>query len=314
MTSGQTGVERNPTLRVLVIGMGALGRIYAESLDGPVDVRGLARTGVQADQISRGFTVQHADGNRFVRIICHPRDDGWQGDIGILLTKSNDTSAAMNAAADLLSAQAPVITLQNGLGNREKIAALIGPERAGWGVSFIAATSVGASTVRLVNAGETIFGRLMSGAEPLAELIRALSACGLPSSDSAYIERTAWLKLVQASAMNVTGALSGLNVGAYWKNPEWRRFAEALVEEGVRVAAAEGIGLDTNSLIDKITWVAEQAPETVPSMLQDIRRGRQTEIESMTGELVRRAERHSLHVPVLRRALNEVRSLDRSRL
>jgi len=294
--------------------MGALGRIYCGSLVGRVDVRGLAHTREQAESIaSRGFVVRRSGADRIVRAPCHPReDDGWRADIGILLTKSKDTVAAIATAAPLLAPEASVITLQNGLGNREAIAAAIGEDRAAWGVSYVSGTAVDADVAELVNPGETVVGPGVSDRGILEQVIRALGEGGLPARISDEVDRLVWFKLVMAGAMNVTGALSDLEVGRFWADPDWRRLLTAMVDEAAAVAAAEGVAVDAEAVISGVAGIAERAPRTTPSMLQDVRRRRPTEVEAMTGELVRRAAGHRLDVPTLREALDRMRRIEAS--
>lgn len=299
---------------MLVVGMGALGSIYCGALAGRIDVRGSARTSEQAARIDdHGFVVRTSGTDRVVRIACYPRaKDDWRADLGVLLTKSHATSTAMTAAAPLLAPGAPVITLQNGLGNREAIAAVVGQDRAAWGVSYVAGTSIGGDVTELVNAGETVFGMPATGAAALSELVRALREGGLPARSADHVDDLAWSKVVTAGAMNVAGALSGMEVGRFWTDPEWRRFIVGMVEEAAAVGAAEGITVDAAAVAAGIAGIAERAPRTTPSMLQDVRRRRPTEVEAMTGELVRRAGRHGLAVPTLREALARMRRLEAS--
>lgn len=310
--AGRLGaVVAEPGMRVLVVGMGALGRIYCAALAGRVDVRGLARTRDQAARImSEGFVVRRSGTDRLVRVACYPHaSDGWRAALGVLLTKSNDTSTAIAAAAPLLAPGAPVITLQNGLGNREAIAAVLGEARSGWGVSYVAGTAIDGDVAELVNPGETVFGTPSKGAAVLPELVRALNEGGLPARVSDQVDGLAWFKVVIAGAMNVTGALSGLEVGGFWADGGWRRFVTALVDEGAAVAAAERVAVDAAAVMAGVAGIAERAPRTTPSMLQDVRRRRPTEVEAMIGELIRRAERHGLLVPTLRDALDRMRRL-----
>lgn len=296
---------------MLVVGLGALGRVYSACLAGRVDVRGLARTLDQAERINeRGFVLRRSGADLVVLMACHPRaDDGWKADLGILLTKSNQTAAAVAAAEPLLAPGAPLVTLQNGLGNREAIAAALGESRAGWGASYVASNAVDADVAELINPGETVFGRTRAGASALVAVVEALSAGGLPARISDDAEALAWRKVVMAGAMNVTGALSGQEVGPYWADPAWRRFVTAMVEEASSVAVAEGVSVDARDVISGVAGIAESAPRTAPSMLQDVRRRRATEVEAMTGELVRRADSHGIPAPTLREALERMRRL-----
>jgi 2-dehydropantoate 2-reductase len=209
----------------------------------------------------------------------------------------------------VLAPDAPLITLQNGLGNVEVIIDALGSSRAAWGVSYVAGTAIDGDIAELVNPGETVFGTPVTGLAMVNHLAQALGAGGLPSRVSDRVEGIAWFKVVMAGAMNVTGALSGLDVGGFWADASWRRFVTALAEEGAAVAGAEGIPIDATRIMAGVAGIAERAPRTIPSMLQDVRRRRITEVDAMTGELARRGTRHGLAVPSLQDALDRMRRL-----
>jgi 2-dehydropantoate 2-reductase len=194
----------------------------------------------------------------------------------------------------------------------EVIIDALGSSRAAWGVSYVAGTAIDGDIAELVNPGETIFGTPVTGLAMVNHLTQALGAGGLPSRVSDRVEGIAWFKVVMAGAMNVTGALSGLDVGGFWADPGWRQFVTALVVEGAGVAAAEGIALDAAAITTGVAGIAARAPRTIPSMLQDVRRHRRTEVEAMTGELVRRASRHGLTVPNLQDALDRMHQMQAS--
>lgn len=291
--------------------MGALGRIYASALSGPVEVRGMARTEEHAAALGRGLTVRRAAGEQSMSLTCYPRDDdGWRADLGILLTKAGDTPAAVRAAARHLAESAPVLTLQNGLGNREAIARELGEPRAGWGVSYVSGTAIGPALSELVNPGETVFGLPATTTAVLDAVVDALNQAGLSARVSEDAERLIWAKVVMAGAMNATGALSGVEVGEYWADRRWHDFLCAMVEEAAAVARAEGVAVDAAAVLEGVAGIAARAPGTVPSMLQDVRRQRRTEIDAMAGELVRRAERHQLATPTLAEAVKRVHEME----
>jgi 2-dehydropantoate 2-reductase len=84
---------------------------------------------------------------------------------------------------------------------------------------------------------------------------------------------------------------------------------EAAVTEGVHTASAEGIDIDQTKMVERTRETCRKTADNICSMLQDVRGGRKTEIESITGEVIRIAEAHGVEVPVNKKIYNEIKKL-----
>ena len=90
----------------------------------------------------------------------------------------------------------------------------------------------------------------------------------------------------------------------------YRRFVEALAREAAPVLAAEGVGISPTEAIRRVMHVAYVTAGNRSSMLQDIMAGRRTEIEQLTGALLRLARRHRLSVPTHRAFYQLIRVME----
>ena len=111
------------------------------------------------------------------------------------------------------------------------------------------------------------------------------------------IRREIWAKTIINSAINPLTAIVGKRNGVIIEDPEMRKLAGSLVDEGVRIAKAHGIEIGEDELLDRTLKVAERTKNNISSMLQDIRRKRRTEIESINGALYRRAVEKGIRAP-----------------
>jgi 2-dehydropantoate 2-reductase len=134
-------------MRVVIIGVGAMGSVYAALMaDHGVDVTALDTWADHVAAINdKGLTVSGASGERTVRLpaFTEARQAG-KADLVILATKADGVEAGARTARDLLTPGGVVLTIQNGLGSADKVAAIVGPERTligvvgGFGASMVA--------------------------------------------------------------------------------------------------------------------------------------------------------------------------------
>jgi 2-dehydropantoate 2-reductase len=222
----------------------------------------------------------------------------------MVLVKSQQTAAIASAAAVAVAPQGVILTLQNGLGNSEQLAAAAGAERVLTGIALLGATSLAAGVVR--DGG----GRQLVLAAHPRQTVAAemLSAAGFDVGVVPDIAPTQWLKLAANCAINPLTALNGVRNGALLEDAELRATLRAAALEVGRVAEAAGVRL-TADPAEEALRLARVTAANCSSMLADVRRGAPTEIEALNGAIVRLAEQHGIAVPVNRRLLAQVRAL-----
>jgi 2-dehydropantoate 2-reductase len=239
----------------------------------------------------------------------------------IILTKTFDTREAAASAAAVAAPDAWITTLQNGLGNDTVLAetfdagrvlpgtTTIGAERHEPGrITLSAATADGRCTTHIgpprVPDGD------LTGATELAGL---LTAAGLPAIATNAIDEAIWTKLALA-VMGPFSAIVGAMVIDTWHQPDAPPLLERLHDEVVEVAHAEGVALDRDESWKTAVATYEATGRHFTSMATDIRQGRRTEIDAITGEVVRRAHLHGIAVPVAETVVGLLRISERARV
>src|SRR5262249_7428095 len=151
--------------------------------------------------------------------------------------------------------RALVVTLQNGLGNHELLAAALGEDRVGQGTTSLGATLLGPGRVRHAGQGVTLFGAAPNpgGMAALAELFRA---CGLPAEVSDDLDSLVWGKLVVNAGINALTALLRVPNGALATVAEARALMAGAVAEAVAVAQARGTPLPYDIPLAHVLGVA----------------------------------------------------------
>jgi 2-dehydropantoate 2-reductase len=221
-------------------------------------------------------------------------------DLVILTTKAYAARAAVEAAAAWIG-QAPLVVMQNGLGVTAEVKAVRPQGRVVTAVNYQAANIVAEGEVQHVANLATYLG--YEGAAPDV-VVRAIAAllvrAGLPAETAPDMTPLVWGKLLVNAAINPVAALAGETNGRVAERPTLRALAEALADEGQAVARAEGVTLPYASAAQATLETARRTADNRCSMLQDLEAGRPTEIDYLSGALVRVAEGRGVEVPANR--------------
>ena len=307
-------------MNVLSIGAGAVGGAVATRLQAAdVDLT-VVDTSIEHVRMLRdpGLEVGGIDEGRVTMLdaVIPPSLSSQrvaEADVVLLAVRSGSTARALSKIAGDLRADADVVSLQNGL-NEDAIAELVGAERTiGCTVGF-GATWISPGRISLDAAGDLNIGRLDGSSDERLEATKELLAKAFPTKISSNIRGEVWAKML-VNSMTVLGALGGMLTGDLLVTPERRRVVAEVVAEGVRVAAAEGVqlpnvfGLVPPALVDSpaqwrtvmhrvLVRVGEAYGAIKSVTWRDFELGRRTEIDAVTGEIVRRGEVHGVDTPL----------------
>jgi 2-dehydropantoate 2-reductase len=286
-------------MQIVIIGAGALGGVVGFHLAAQADVTLVDPWVEHVAVINRDGLRCEIDGVEQVRRVRAVSDPAAAGPaaVALVLVKAQQTPWAAGAAQTLLALDGVAYTLQNGLGNAETLAAVLGAERVGQGVTSVGATLLGPGRVRCAGLGPTTLG-----AQPnptlAAELAAACAAAGLPASVSADLDGLVWGKLLVNVAINALTALLRVPNGALASIAPAREVLTAAVAEAAAVAAARGISLPYADPVARALEVVEATATNRSSMLQDVLRGAATEIATINGAIVREGARLGVPTPV----------------
>jgi len=228
--------------------------------------------------------------------------DGYQ-DVVFLTVKSYDTDTALGDALPMIGPDTTVVSMQNGIGNVETLAGVVGEARTvGAMAIFGAAVPEPGSVEVTVIASETLVGeidgRLTSRAMDLA---RMLDGAGIPAKPSDNIMREIWHKALYNIALNPLSAIFQVTYGQIADNPNTRWLISEMISEAFLVAEVAGVdlGMDSPDEYLEILWNRKLPPtrEHRSSMLQDIVRGKRTEIDYINGKVVELGREYRIPTP-----------------
>lgn len=236
----------------------------------------------------------------------------WEPDVVLLTVKAYDTRHAGEDISRNVPG-VPVLSLQNGLDNIDVLATLLGEERVLAGTTAHGIRLLGPGRLEHTGRGRTRLGTPFPGGdtELVERLCKALTCAGMPARVSSDIRSEIWRKGVVNAGINPLTALLGVRNGAVVEDPHLRECAVTLSREAERVGYA--LGHRVEGSVDLMLEVAEMTASNRSSMLQDMERGRRTEIDAITGVIVREGERHRVDVTANRTVHMLVQAMERTR-
>ncbi len=228
-------------------------------------------------------------------------------DVVLFCVKSADTEAAGRALAPRLEPRTAVLSLQNGVDNAERLAAVIDREVIA-AVVYVGTEMAGPGHVLHHGRGELAIGA-SAHSEALA---RTLSAAAIPTSVAPDIAAVLWSKLIINCAYNAISAVANLPYGEMVRVDGAAEFMTGVVRECTEVANACGVALP-GDVVAKTLSVAATMPGQYSSTAQDLKRGKPTEIDFLNGYVVRKGAEFGIATPMNRALQVMVRLAERSR-
>ena len=287
--------------RFCIVGAGVIGSLFAGHLASVGDVSVLTRRREHADALNRdglqvsGWSVRHARVNA--------TDDPSElvpFDVAIVATKASGLEPAIRALAGRFP-EATVMTVLNGIGAEEIVR-----KHGSWpivsAVTFMSGTRHSDTHVEYILDTETWLGPYEDTPfDHVREIAATIVASGLRAEALPDLRPAQWSKLIFNAAVNPVAALTGLRHDPHFAAEEepydLGHLVHGLVDEGKAVARAAGIELHDDPW-EMNVLATKRGSAHYPSMLEDVDAHRETEIDLITGSLVREAAKHGVAVPL----------------
>jgi 2-dehydropantoate 2-reductase len=302
-------------MRIAVIGAGAMGGAFGARLaEAGSDVLLVdVSPPVVASVVRHGVRLVEQDKERSVRVDVTADPSGHAAtDFVVFFVKNYHTETAARLAAPLVDGDTTVVSLQNGWGNGETLATAFDPSRIVVGVTYHSATIVEPGKVAHTGEGPTFVGPYAAGSLDRAEAFaQALRSAGFAAEVTAQARNEIWKKLMLNAATLPAAALTRLTARALGEPGPVLDLVDAVAVEAIAIANASGLAIDLEERLGAIHATLARAGSGKPSMLQDIEANRRTEIDVITGAVVREAERLGLDAPLNKALYALVTGLER---
>ncbi|MGY5881326.1 MAG: 2-dehydropantoate 2-reductase [Candidatus Thorarchaeota archaeon] len=288
-------------MKIVVLGSGSIGSLYGAFLSTIDDneVILVGRNPHVAAIRTLGLTIQGIMGeHKFHLNAVEYASEIEEADLILLTTKTYDTIPAIKTAKHLIDNGTYVMLIQNGLGTEERVAEELNTTKVLRATTCMGALRVGPGIVNATGCGLTELGSRYPENYPFVmKITDMLKECGFDVSASENIEGVVWTKTLVNCGINPVGALTGFKNGDVYKNPQLRGLVVRLVEEAVEIVKALGIELTTEDPVRYALGTAKATGNNINSMLQDIQAGKRTEIDSITGEIIRLGKELGIETP-----------------
>lgn len=292
-------------MKIGVLGAGAMGMLFGGYLSRRNQVYLVDVNETRVRQINEGgVRITETDGSQEG---CFPTAGtgpaGQEMDLILVFVKAMYTKAALAANKGMIGADTYVMSLQNGAGHENQLRMLVPENRIILGMTQHNSSVIGVSSVHHGGGGRTCIGMAYpaEGEAALAEklvleeIAAEFTACGLETEASKEIKRRIWSKLfLNVSASALTGVMQ-VKLGYILDNGHAWRLARALIGEAVAVANQSGLGFSEQEVVEEVRNVLEHSRDGCTSICADLRDGRQTEVDTISGAVV--AEGRGNHTP-----------------
>jgi 2-dehydropantoate 2-reductase len=293
-------------MRVAVIGAGAIGGFYGGLLaKAGHDVSFLARGRHLQALRERGLEVRSADFGNFTvsgKASDRPEDLG-QAELVLFAVKTYDLDEAARAAKVVLGAEASLLTFQNGLDAPERVAEVVGEQHVLIGTTRLETTIVEPGVIGHLTPGHIVTVSALSGppTSQVEAVVEVLQGAGIKTSMVTDGHQALWEKACALLPMATITSVCRAPMGPILALPETASLVKTLLDEVAAVARA--YGYDLTAVRERVSNVIVNIPATTKaSMARDFERGGRTELEALTGALVRMADVKGVDVPASRTA------------
>ncbi len=292
-------------MRILVVGAGALGGLVGALLsESGEEIFLLEINRARARLLNEtGLFVTEAEkGERCIKIRVVTSLEGIPAvDLVFVAVKSYETEAAMRGVACAIGPSTKVLSMQNGIGNTDVMAGIIGPERVLGGITYHSIQHTGPNRIRYRPGIKPIQicpyeGKITPEIEAVGEVFRR---AGLNTDVVRDIDHVVWQKLLHNAVVNPVSALTGLTCRELLDDDDLQLFMRDLCMEIIAVMRARGVPIvDPEDPYRPVIGSQKALGKNRPSMWQDLARGARTEIDALNGAIALEATRLGIAAPL----------------
>lgn len=287
-------------MKIAVIGAGAMGSIYGGHLSLKNEVYLVDTNQAVVDKINEnGLTLLEDREDKVYHPTAVTSTEGLEPmDLVILFVKAIFSRAALEGNRHIIGSNTYLMTLQNGSGHEDILSMFVPENQIIIGTTEDNGAVIAPGYVRRGGVGNTNIGMLVEDTKAfLPKLKDTLDQCGFKGHIHQNIQQLIWDKLfTNVSLSALTGVLQ-VPMGFIAENEHAWNIAEKLIHEAVEVAHGLGLSADEGEIKEKVKNTSKNSPEGITSICADLKNGRKTEVETISGSVVRASEKCGIPAP-----------------
>ena len=287
-------------MKIAVLGAGAMGGLYSAYLSRHNEVTVIDVNAQVVEKINEdGLEVQEPDGTSQV---YHPHavlsTEGMEPvDLIVVFVKAMFSESALNNNRGIIGPETYLMTLQNGSGHEDMLGKFVPQEHIIIGTTQHNASVAGFGVTKHGGSGMTHMGCVTGDVTRLQKFADAFTACGLDADVSDGVQKMIWNKMfTNVSASALTGALQ-VPLGFISADEHAWKLCCQLIREAVDVAAALGMDFDYDEKVAEVKAVCDKSPNGLTSIYADLRDGRRSEVDTISGSIVRAGVKAGVPTP-----------------
>ncbi len=287
-------------MKIVVLGTGAMGGLFGAYLSRNNDVTVVDVNAAVVDKInSEGLEVREPDGSS---ALYHPHAvTSTQGmapvDLIVVFLKSSFSESALNANRGIIGPDTYLMTLQNGSGHEDTLGKFVPQENIIIGTTQHNASVAAPGVSNHGGSGITHLGCVVGGASRLQGFADTFTACGLEADVSDDVQKMIWNKMFTNVSASALTAVLQMPLGYISRNEHAWALCSTLIREAVDVAAALGMDFDYDQKLAEVKAVCDNSPNGLTSIYADLRDGRRSEVDTISGSVVRAGKKAGVATP-----------------
>lgn len=287
-------------MRIAVIGAGAMGSIYGGHLSQQNEVILVDTNQQVVEQINKNGLLVDENGTTVCyqpKALCDTSEEK-PVDLVILFVKALFSRAALENNSALIGPDTWLMTLQNGAGHEDLLKEFVSEDRVIIGTTEDNGAVLGLGHVRRGGTGVTNVGMLTEDRDGFLDRLKEnFDSCGFEVRIHENIQYLIWDKLFTNVSLSALTGILQVDMGYIAADEYAWKLCCQLIHETILTAAAAGLEFDEEAVKEKVRKTSLNNPQGCTSIRADLRDGRRTEVDTISGAVVRAASRYGVDVP-----------------